>query len=71
MDWLQSVFIEQSAVQAVIVLSIIIAVGLALGKIQVFGVSLGVTWVFFAGILAGHVGLSIDSDMLVYEESFG
>ncbi|MDE6400359.1 MAG: transporter, partial [Muribaculaceae bacterium] len=71
MDWLQSVFIEQSAVQAVIVLSIIIAVGLALGKIQVFGVSLGVTWVFFAGILAGHVGLSIDSDMLVYAESFG
>ena len=71
MDWLQSVFIELSAVQAVIVLSIIIAVGLALGKIQVFGVSLGVTWVFFAGILAGHVGLSIDSDMLVYAESFG
>jgi aspT/yidE/ybjL antiporter duplication domain len=71
MEWLQSVFIEHSAVQAVIVLAVIIAVGLALGKIQVFGVSLGVTWVFFAGILAGHLGLSIDPDMLNYAESFG
>lgn len=71
MEWLQSVFIEHSALQAVIVLAVIIAVGLALGKIQVFGVSLGVTWVFFAGILAGHLGLSIDPDMLNYAESFG
>lgn len=71
MEWLQSVFVEHSAVQAVIVLAVIIAVGLALGKIHVFGVSLGVTWVFFAGILAGHLGLSINSDMLNYAESFG
>lgn len=71
MEWLQSVFIEHSALQAVIVIAVIIAVGLALGKIQVFGVSLGVTWVFFAGILAGHLGLSIDPDMLNYAESFG
>lgn len=71
MEWLQSVFIEHSAVQAVIVLAVIIAVGLGLGKIQVFGVSLGVTWVFFSGIIAGHLGLSIDSEMLNYAESFG
>lgn len=71
MEWLQSVFVEHSAVQAVIVLAVIIAVGLALGKIHVFGVSLGVTWVFFAGILAGHLGLSINPDMLNYAESFG
>lgn len=52
-------------------LSVIIAVGLGLGKIHICGVSLGVTWVFFAGILAGHFGLSIDSSMLAYAESFG
>ena len=71
MDWLQSVLIEHSALQAVIVISLIIATGLALGKIRVFGISLGVTFVFFAGILAGHIGLSIDQDMLLYAESFG
>lgn len=71
MNWLQSVLIEHSALQAVIVISIIIATGLALGKIRVFGISLGVTFVFFAGILAGHIGLSIDQDMLLYAESFG
>lgn len=71
MEWLSSIFIEHSPVQAVIVIAVIIAVGLGLGKIHVFGVSLGVTWVFFAGILAGHLGLSIDSGMLNYAESFG
>lgn len=60
-----------SAVQAVVVLSVIIAIGLAFGKIRVWGISLGVTFVFFAGILAGHLGLSIDPQMLEYAENFG
>lgn len=71
MEWFDSVLITHSPVQAVVVLSIIIAVGLGLGKIHVAGISLGVTWVFFAGILAGHVGLTIDHSMLMYAESFG
>ena len=71
MEWLQSIFCIHSPLQAVIVLAVIIALGLGLGKIHVFGVSLGVTWVFFAGILAGHLGFSIDSSMLHYAESFG
>ncbi len=71
MDWLNSVFVEHSALQAVIILSIICASGLALGKVKVLGVSLGVTFVFFVGIFAGHLGLSLDSKMLNYAESFG
>lgn len=71
MDWLNSVFVEHSALQAVIILSIICASGLALGKIKVLGVSLGVTFVFFVGIFAGHLGLSLDPKMLNYAESFG
>ena len=71
MEWLQSIFCIHSPLQAVIVLAVIIALGLGLGKIHVFGVSLGVTWVFFAGILAGHLGFSIDSSMLHYAVSFG
>lgn len=57
--------------QAVVVLSLISAIGLGLGKVRIFGVSLGVTFVFFAGIISGHFGLSIDPQMLNYAESFG
>lgn len=55
MEWLSSLFIEHSALQAVIILSLISAIGLGLGKIHICGISLGVTFVFFAGILAGHL----------------
>lgn len=71
MDWLYSLFIEQSAFQAIIVLSLICATGLVLGKIHIFGISLGVSFVFFVGILAGHFGLSIEPHVLNYAESFG
>lgn len=71
LDWLYSLFVEHSALQAVVVLSLISAIGLVLGKIRVAGISLGVTFVFFMGILAGHLGLSIDEEMLNYAESFG
>jgi Predicted permease len=71
MEWLDTLFINHSALQAVVVVSLISALGLALGKIHIMGISLGVTFVFFAGILAGHMGLSIDPQMLNYAESFG
>lgn len=71
MDWLYSLFIEHSALQAVVVLSLISAIGLGLGKVRICGISLGVTFVFFTGILCGHFGLSIDPQMLNYAESFG
>lgn len=71
MNWFESLFWEQSALQAVCVISVIIAVGLGLGKLRVCGISLGVTFVFFTGILAGHLGLSIDPEILKYAEDFG
>lgn len=71
MEWIEDILFDHNPLQAVIVLSCIIAVGLALGKIRLWGISLGVTWVFFAGILAGHLGFSIDPAMLDCVESFG
>ncbi len=71
MDWIYDIFMTHSPLQAVIIISIIIAVGLALGKVRVWGISLGVTFVFFAGILAGHIGLSIDPVILHYTENLG
>ena len=57
--------------QAVMILSIICAAGLALGKIKIKGISLGVTFVFFAGIIAGHFGIKIDPQMLTLAQNFG
>jgi len=71
MEWLSSLFLEHSALQAVVIISLISAICLGLGKVKIFGITLGVTFVFFAGILAGHLGLSVDSQMLNYAESFG
>lgn len=71
MNWLQDTFLSHSAVQAVIIISLICAIGLSLGKIRFRGITLGVTFVFFIGILAGSLGLSLDPAMLGYAESFG
>ena len=71
MNWLDNLFTIHSSVQAVVVLSAIIALGLALGKIRVMGISLGIAFVFFIGILAGNCSFSIDSVTLDYMETFG
>lgn len=71
MEWIDTLLVEHTALQAVVVIALICAAGMALGKVRIGGVSLGVTFVFFVGILAGHVGLSVDEAMLEYAESFG
>ncbi len=71
MDWFSALFTAHSSIQTVIIISLIISAGLSLGKIKVMGISLGVAFVFFAGIIAGHIGLSIDSKILDYVETFG
>ena len=71
MEWIRSLIFEQSAVQAIVVLSLITATGIWLGRIKVLGISLGVTFVFFMGIMAGHFGISLDPAMLNYAETFG
>ena len=68
MDWLNSLFTTQTATQTVVVLSLICSLGLALGKVRIFGISLGVAFVFFIGIIAGHFGLQADARMLSYAE---
>ena len=71
MDWLQGLFTIHSSVQTVVVVALIIATGLALGKFKVGGISLGVAFVFFIGILAGHLHLSVDATVLDFIETFG
>lgn len=71
MDWANNLFSVHSSIQTVVILSIIIAFGLAIGKVKIMGISLGIAFVFFVGILAGHLGLSIDPTVLDYAETFG
>ncbi|MBQ7635031.1 MAG: putative transporter [Bacteroidaceae bacterium] len=79
MEWLRETLLGNSPVQAVIIISLICALGLALAKtLRWRGVSLGVTYVFFIGILFGAMGdyahpgdPLVNKDMLDYAESFG
>lgn len=71
MNWFVELFTEHTFIQAVLILSLICATGLALGRIKISGVSLGVTFVFFTGIIAGHFGLMINPDMLLLAQNFG
>lgn len=69
--WLVDFFVTPSALQAVTVISAICALGLSLMRIKIRGIGLGITFVFFAGIAAGALGLQVDSSMLAYAQSFG
>ncbi len=71
MNWFTDIFTEQTFTQAILILSLICAVGIGLGNIKFFGLSLGVIFVFFTGILAGHFGLAVNPDMLNIIQNFG
>jgi AspT/YidE/YbjL antiporter-like protein len=71
MKELLHIFQTSGAVEAVVVLALVAAAGLYLGKIKIGGISLGITFVFFAGIIAGHWGVVIDENMLAFAQSFG
>lgn len=55
----------------IFVLAVVISTGLLLGKIKIFGVSLGTTWILFFGILLGHLGLEINETVLHFLREFG
>ena len=71
MDWLTETMLQPSSVQAIIIISIVSAIGLLLGKLKLFNISLGVTFVFFIGILIGHFNPDINISMLNYAQNFG
>ena len=72
MDWLVNLFTTTDSVAHIALLySIVIAIGVYLGKIKVGGISLGVTFVLFAGIVAGHVGFTGPTNILTFVQDFG
>ena len=71
MNWLYNLFMGDGIAHTVLVLSLVIAMGIVLGKIKIRGISFGVTWILFVGIAAGHFGMSIDHDTLHFIKEFG
>ncbi|MDF3058811.1 MAG: permease [Rariglobus sp.] len=71
MDWLNHLFTTESVARTVILLGVAGALGAALGKIKVYGISLGVAGVLFAGLLLGHFKLSFDHHVLEFVREFG
>jgi len=71
-QWLTNLFTNTDSVSHIALLyAVVIAVGVYLGKIKVFGISLGVTFVLFAGIVAGHIGFSAPTPILTFIQDFG
>ena len=71
MDWLHSLFMGEGIAHTVLVLSMVIAGGVMLSKIKIAGISIGVTWILFVGILAGHFGMTVDHNTLHFIKEFG
>ena len=73
MDSIANLFLpgEVSIASTLILYSFVIAAGIYIGKVKIFGVSLGVTFVLFVGILMGHFGYTVDSNILKFVREFG
>ena len=71
MSWIEELIFGTGVGHSIMLLSICIVVGILLGKIKVMGISLGITFVLFIGLLCGHFGLTIDNNILHFMKEFG
>ena len=71
MDWINDLIWGQGVGHSILLLSFVIAVGIQLGKIKIFGVSLGITLVLFVVIVMGHFGITINTHVIHFFKEFG
>lgn len=71
MDWINDLLWGNGIAHSILILSVAIALGIQLGKIKIFGVSLGITLVLFVGILLGHFGFRVNEEILHFFKEFG
>ena len=71
MEWLYTLFTGDGIAHTVIVVSLVITLGILLGKVKVKGISFGVTWILFVGIAAGHIGFTVEPQTLNFIKEFG
>ena len=71
MNWINDLLWGEGIGHSILLLSFVIAAGIQLGKIKVFGVSLGITLVLFVGIILGHFGFTINHNVIHFFKEFG
>ena len=71
MNFLPQDLLQPTVIQTIFVISLVSVLGIYLGRIKIKGISLGITFVFFVGIVASYFGVSLNPDMLGYAQSFG
>ena len=71
MNWFTELWIGNGVAHTLLIYAIVIAIGVLLGKVKIFGISLGATFVLFCGILIGHLGVEVDPATLKFIQEFG
>ena len=71
MEWLYSLFFGSGIAHAVLTFALVITIGILLGKVKIGGVSLGITWILFVGIVLSHFGMSVDNEVRHFVQEFG
>jgi len=71
MNWFLSLLFNDGIPHTIFIFAFVIALGMALGKVKIFGVSLGIAFVLFAGLACGHFGLRVNNDLLSFIRDFG
>lgn len=70
-EWLNNLFTQTSIAQSVVIYGLVIAAGIWAGRIRIAGISLGITWVLFAGLLLSYLGVEVDSNTEHFLKEFG
>ncbi|MBS1511430.1 MAG: putative transporter [Bacteroidetes bacterium] len=71
MNWFFQLFNQPSVAQSIVVCCLVIAIGMAMGKVKMFGISFGITWVLFAGLIFSYCGVTIDQQTESFAKDFG
>ena len=71
MAWLSSLILNNSVAHTVLIYALVISLGVSLGKVKISGISLGVAFVLFAGIICGHFKLTVDENLRLFIKDFG
>jgi len=71
MDWINDLLFRETVAHTIFLYCVVIALGVFLGKLKIFGVSLGITFVLFVGLAIGHFGLSVNNEVIDFIKDFG
>ena len=71
MEWIHTLFFGSGIGHSILLVAIVIFIGIYLGKVKIAGVSLGITWILFVGIIFSHWGMRMDAHALHFLKEFG